>query len=146
LLSSSLRWIAGPIFVFSMIGKFQSEIIWAIFGHPEDKLKIRSETYNYGHVFSLREWLASKTYQTYFQMLDKDMATKTFQHIIINSIVDYLDSKGIATDDIKERRTQIFNSGVIVSGGTVNVQQLAVGAGASVKSRLAGAFSSTKSN
>jgi hypothetical protein len=141
---SPISWISGPISVFSMLGKFQSHIIWALFGHPEDKLKKRSETYNYGHVLSLREEWAAKTYQTYFQMLDKDMATKTFQHIIINSIVEYLDGKGIATEDIKERRTQIFNSGVIVSGGTVNAQQLAVGAGATVKSKIAGTFSSTK--
>lgn len=144
LLLSPVSWLSGPIFVFSMLGKLQSGIIWTLFGHPEDKLKKRTETYNYGHEFSLREGWASKSYQTYFQMLDKDMATKTFQHIIVNSIVDYLDGKGIATEDIKERRTQIFNSGVIVSGGTVNAQQLAVGSGATVKSKLAGAFSSTK--
>lgn len=144
LLRSPVGWLPGPLYVLSMLGKVQSHIVWALFGHPEDKLKKRTETYNYGHAFSLREGWASKTYQTYFQMLDKDMATKTCQHLIINAIVDYLDTKGIATDDIKERRTQIFNSGVIVSGGTVNAQQLAVGAGATVKSKLSGALSSTK--
>lgn len=144
LLLSPVGWLPGPYFVLSMLGKVQSNIVWALFGHPEDKLKTRTETYNYGHAFSLREEWASKTYQTYFQMVDKDMATKTCQHLIINAIVDYLDAKGIATDDIKERRTQIFNSGVIVSGGTVNAQQLAVGAGATVKSKLSDALSSTK--
>jgi hypothetical protein len=144
LLLSPVSWLHGPIFMFSMLGKIQSRIMWALFGHPEDKLKKRNETYNYGHAVSLREGWASKEYQTYFQMLDKDKATKVFQQTIINSIVDYLDTKGIATEDIKERRTQIFNSGVIVSGGTVNAQQLAVGDGAMVKSKLAGVFSSSK--
>jgi hypothetical protein len=144
LLLSPIGWLPGLIFMFSMFIKIQSSISWALFGHPEDKLKNRTENYNYGNAFSLREGWASKEYQTYFQMLDKDMATKTFQHIIINSIVDYLDIKGIATDDIKERRTQIFNSGVMVSGGTVNAHQLAVGTGATVKSKLSDAFSSTK--
>jgi len=144
LVASPISWLAGPIHAFSQLGRVQTMIAHALFGHPEDKLKARDETYNYGNVTSLRESFSSKTYQTYFQMLDKDMAAKTCQHIIINSIVDFLDTKGIATDEIKERRTQIFNSGVIVSGGTVTAQQLAVGSGASVKSTITKAMSRNK--
>jgi len=140
LLLSPFNWIVGLWSIFLMLSRTLSSGSWALFGHPEDKLKLRQEDYNYGQARSLREAWASKTYQSYFQLLDKDMVSKTCQHIIINSIVDFLDSKGIATDDIKERRTQIFNSGVMVSGGTVNAQQLAVGAGATAKSRISGAF------
>jgi hypothetical protein len=138
LLLSPFSWIAGLWSIFLKLNKTLSSGIWALFGHPEDKLKLRQEEYNYGQETSLREAWASKTYQSYFQLFDKDMISKTCQHIIINSIVEFLDSKGIATDDIKERRTQIFNSGVMVSGGTVNAQQLAVGTGAAVKSKISG--------
>lgn len=144
LMASPVSWLAGPLHVFMLLGRIKTTISWALFGHPEDKLKVRDETYNYGNETSLRESWAAKSYQTYFQMLDKDMASKTCQHIIINSIVDFLEAKGIATDDIKERRTQIFNSGVIVSGGTVTAQTLAVGSGASVKSKVVSAFSFNK--
>ncbi|MGC2165856.1 MAG: hypothetical protein WA632_07570 [Gallionella sp.] len=137
LLFSPVIWISGPTEVLTLIGKLQATIVTALFGHPEDKAKIRDETYNYGHRASLRQEFSSNNFQTYFQMLDRDMAEKTCQHIIVNSMVDFLSARGIATDDIKERRTQIFNSGVIVSGGTVNAQQLAVGAGASVRSKIA---------
>ena len=142
LLIAPVTWVRGPIFLLERSARLGSKAVRAIFGDPEDKLKARQETYNYGQSNSLRESWASNLYHTYFQMLDKDMISKTCQHIIINSIVEFLDGKGIATDDIKERRTQIFNSGVIVSGGVVNAQQLAVGKGATAKAKISNAFSS----
>jgi NAD-dependent DNA ligase len=42
----------------------------------------------------------------------------------------FLDDHGIDTSDIKDRGTQILNNGVIVSGGTVTAEGLAVGANA----------------
>ena len=36
---------------------------------------------------------------------------------------------GIETSDLKERQTTILNSGVIVQGGDVNAESLAVGSG-----------------
>ncbi|MGF6264379.1 hypothetical protein OKW49_005307 [Paraburkholderia youngii] len=134
---SPISWFAGIISIVGIILKTFEKIKYDLVGHPEDKLKIRNAAYNYGNVMSLREAWAAGNVNNYFQMLDKDMAAKTCQYIVINSIVDFLDQKGIATDDIKERRTQIFNSGVIVSGGTVNTQQLAVGSGSAIKNTVA---------
>lgn len=144
LIASPISWLAGPIQAVVLLGRAQTAIAHALFGHPEDKLKVQDETYNYGNVGSLRESFSVNTFHTYFQMLDKDMTVKTCQHVIVNSIVDFLDAHGIDTGDIKERRTQIFNSGVIVSGGTVTAQQLAVGSGASVASRISNAISRNK--
>lgn len=140
LVLAPFQWLYGPYYLLLEIGRFKSAVARALFGHPEDKLKAKHEGYNYGHYASLREEWASNTYQSYFQMLDKDMVSKTCEHVIINSIVDFLDEKGVATDDIKERRTQIFNSGVMVSGGVVNAQQLAVGANAKVKAKISKTF------
>lgn len=144
LIAAPLAWIRGPLLVIGTTARLWVKAAHAILGDPEDKLKVRQETYNYGQSTSLREEWASNQYHTYFQMLDKDMIGKTCQHIIINAIVDFLDGKGIATDDIKERRTQIFNSGVIVSGGVVNAQQMAVGKGATARVKISNAFSSLK--
>lgn len=139
-LKSIIVWIRGPLLLLHWIGNIQNEIAKAIFGDPEDKLKVRSSTYNYGHAVSLREAWSTPKYHRYFQMLDKDMTYKVSQHIVMNSIVDFLESKGVSTDDVKERRTTIFNTGVIVSGGTINADHMAVGKGAAIKTKVAQAF------
>lgn len=144
------KFFASPLSIWrgfgvliELVGRAQAKFMWALLGHPEDKRKRREETYNYGHSQSLREEAASAAFQTYFQVLDKDMTTKSYQSLIINTIVAVLDRKGICTDEIKERRTQIFNSGVIVSGGTVNANQLAVGTGATLTSKVGKALKAT---
>lgn len=143
-LMSWFTWLRGPALVLFVVARLRHKLSCALFGDPQDKAKKRQETYNYGQSTSLREGWASFLYHTYFQLLDKDMISKTCQHIIINGIVDFLESKGVATDDIKERRTQIFNSGVIVSGGVVNTQQMAVGKGARVKAQISNTLAAGK--
>lgn len=133
---SLYTWTLGPIMLFSWLGKIQEAIV----GDPENKLKRQNDTYNYGHTNSLRELWLTPDYQRYFQMVDNDLNYKVSQHIIVNSIVDYLESKGISTADIKERQTTILNSGVIVTGGTVNAGQMAVGKGAAFKNKVANAM------
>jgi hypothetical protein len=145
LLSPIIVW-SGLLLLLELAGRVQSELASALFGDPEVKRKRREETYNYGHAKSLREESAAASYQSYFQLLDKDMTTKAYQHLIINKIVDFLESKGICTDDIKERRTQIFNSGVMVSGGVVNANQMAVGTGAKFANKVSSALGAAKSS
>lgn len=132
LFKSLYSWVYGPLLLL----EFVSKIHIAIFGDPENKLKRKNETYNYGDINSLRESWSTNKYQRYFQMLDKDQNYKIVQHIIINSLVDYLKSKGISTEDIKERQTTIFNSGMIITGGTVQTNQMAVGIGAMLKNKI----------
>jgi len=144
LVVSPFSWLLSLWHLFAAAQRALQHLLRAVFGHPEDKIKSRTETYNYGNTSSLRESWASGSFQAYYEMQDREMAMKTCEHIIINAMVDYLDARGIATDDIKERRTQIFNSGVMVSGGTVNAQQMAVGTGANVKSKISKAVSSAK--
>lgn len=144
ILLSPFSWIAGSLQPLDAVSRALRFARWSILGNPEDKQKKRDVYYNYGHAKSFREMLASNTYQTYFQIIDKDRIAKTVQYITLNSIVEFLDAHGVATDEIKERRTQIFNSGVIVSGGVLNAQQLAVGSGA--KAKMSGVMSAFKSS
>jgi hypothetical protein len=44
--------------------------------------------------------------------------------------VTFLDEHDIDTSEIRERRALILNSGIIVQGGDVTAESLAVGAGA----------------
>jgi len=63
-------------------------------------------------------------------------------------LVEFLDDHNIDTSDLKERQTTILNSGVIVQGGDVNAESLAVGPGAeaikNVTKRVFGVKSETE--
>ena len=86
--------------------------------------------YDYGATRSLRESTAGTAWSAYFQKLDKEMHQKILQQQLIDTLIDFLDEKGVDTSELKERVMQVLNNGVIVSGGTINAQGLAVGAGA----------------
>jgi len=98
--------------------------------------KIIKETpnFNYGAVTSLREEASSPVYTQYFQKLDKEMYIKIIERQMIDSIVDFLDSKNIDTSDLKERRSEILNNGIIVSGGSIKATNLSVGKEAKINS------------
>jgi|UPI000645FB6A hypothetical protein len=132
-LAAPLAWLRGPMFLLVRLERLQAFLVEAVFGDREDKLKRRQPTYNYGQFTSLRESWASGLYHSYYQKLDQDMIYKSCQHVIVDAIVDFLGSKGISTDEIKARSSVIFNAGVMISGGVVNAQQIAVGDKATVK-------------
>ena len=93
----------------------------------EKRLKRESERYNYGYSMSLRETWTDGNYERYFQKLDKELYFKLIQQKLIDSITESLESRGISTEAIKERGTQILNSGVIVTGGKMKTETLNVG-------------------
>lgn len=122
-----LTWISAFKWASQIFGYLQE----AIFGEEEKKFKKENERYNYGYGQSLREIWAQSSYNRYFQKLDKDMYLKLVQQKLIDGITDSLESRGISTEMIKERSTQILNSGVIVTGGNIQAENFAVGKGAS---------------
>ncbi len=83
--------------------------------------------FNYGAINSVRELASSSEYNQYFQKLDKEMYLKIIQRQLIDSLVEFLEIKNIDISELKERRTAIFNNGVIVSGGSIKATNLSVG-------------------
>jgi hypothetical protein len=57
------------------------------------------------------------------------MYIKILERTILDAIIEFLDEHNIETSDIKQRQTTILNSGVIVHGGNVTAETLAVGEG-----------------
>lgn len=99
----------------------------------------RNLVFDYGAKISIRESATSTEYRRYFQKLDKEMNFKVIERQILDSIVEFLDSKNIDTSDLQNRQQWILNEGVIVSGGSIEAESLAVGKGAmSQISRLTG--------
>jgi hypothetical protein len=86
--------------------------------------------YNYGTDVTIREAAASDKFAHYFQKADGEFYRKVLDHQILGTIINFLDDHNIDTAEIKERRTVILNSGIIVQGGDVTAESLAVGVGA----------------
>lgn len=96
--------------------------------------RVRDEcNYNYGADTSLRESLSGLTLRHYFQRSDEDFNRKLIERNLLDEIAHFLEAHGVDSSDIRERRTTILNNGIIVNGGDVNANALAVGKGAKAK-------------
>jgi hypothetical protein len=89
--------------------------------------------HNYGALQSIRELGTENSWRVYFQKLDKEMHSKVIQQQMLDVLTAFLDEHGVDTSEIKDRGTHILNNGVIVSGGTISAEGLAVGQGAQAK-------------
>ncbi len=94
-----------------------------------------SPHYDYGAANSLRDQIADGSYARYYQKLDTDMIVKVLERQILESLVRFLDEHNIDSSDIESRQATILNRGVIVKGGELETQSLAVGANASASVR-----------
>lgn len=92
--------------------------------------------YNFGAPQSLRVQLMGDEFLHYFQKMDQQYYEKTVDKILLESLFDFLEDHGIDTADLKESQTAIFNSGVIVQGGDITAQSLAVGEKAKAKTNV----------
>lgn len=129
--------VAGPLLAllspFWVLLKIQEKLGELLSGAEERKRREmieRTPLFNYGAVTSLRQWLSSGEYGHYFQKMDGDLYNKLFEHEVLDSLVEFLDAHGVDTSELKERQTTILNNGVMVQGGDVKAESLAVGAGA----------------
>jgi hypothetical protein len=86
--------------------------------------------FDFGTGGSLRGKMSSSQYSHFFQRSDKEMYAKIVERTLLDSIVMFLDDHNIDTSDLKERQTTIINSGIIVQGGDVRAQAMAVGTAA----------------
>lgn len=86
--------------------------------------------YNYGALQSIRELGTANAWHVYFQKLDREMHSKVVQQQLLDVVVRFLEEHGIDTSQIRDRGSHILNNGVIVSGGTISAESLAVGEGA----------------
>jgi hypothetical protein len=104
--------------------------------------------YNFGWPASLRETWSSGSYERYFQMVDNDFQTMMIKETLLNSLIESLEARNICTKTLNEASTKIFNHGVMMTGGSLNAQSMAVGKGAAatINSLLGKAKSGNQSN
>ncbi len=115
--------------IFKVLG-YVNEVFSETFGGQEKatkKVVITSPDYDYGATTSIRESISQTLYSQHFQKLDKERYMKIIEKRIFNLICEFLDSKNIDTSEFKERETNILNQGVIVTGGNLSGENIAVG-------------------
>jgi hypothetical protein len=98
----------------------------------------RSPRYNYGAPKSMRVELMGTEFLHYFQKMDQQYYQKTVDKILLDTLINFLDDHGVDTTDLRDHQTAIFNTGVIVRGGDVTAQNLAVGTQARVETAILG--------
>jgi Ca2+/Na+ antiporter len=141
-LGESLTWVMKKA-AFSPLAA-----LWSVFtaaekvrefaGHEDAQLRkeILNRRYDYGAEPSVRVEMAGGAYANYFQRMDSDFYQKWFNRCIIDTIIDFLEAHGVDVSALKESRMTIINSGVLVQGGDVTAQNLAVGERATSKTSV----------
>jgi hypothetical protein len=94
---------------------------------PDSKRALADPTLDYGAAPSLREEATSGQYRRYFQKVDHDMHTKLIEKRMLDALNEFLDDHGIDTTSTREQQVNIINSGVMMSGGSLTADSLAVG-------------------
>ena len=87
-------------------------------------------SFDYGATTSIRQSGMSPNYRRYFQRLDREMYVKIAEQRLLDAIIQFLDEHNVDVSELVERQTTILNNGVMLSGGSIQAESLAVGTGA----------------
>jgi len=112
----------------------------------EEWLVSEKPVFDFGATHSARELASnSASYRRHSIRQDGHMLTKTLESAVLESLIGFLDAHRIDTSSLRERETAILNSGIIISGGTINAGSLAIGKGAkSIMRRVAAKAASVR--
>jgi hypothetical protein len=117
-------WLLSPFAVFSRFNRYRVNQRQYYINRRNIEA---NPAFNYGATDSLRERVSYPEYRRYFQKLDQDMYLKIIERQIIDNIKNFLESKKIDTSDFEDARSTILNYGVVVSGGSIEAKNFAVG-------------------
>jgi hypothetical protein len=121
--------VLSPLILFGRLNEALSETL----GGKERyrRRAIREDIlFDYGAGQGFRQAFSSGLFAHFFQKADGDFYVKVLEKVVLDSIIMFLDDRHVDTSDLRERQTLIMNSGIIVHGGDVTAESLAVGAGA----------------
>jgi hypothetical protein len=91
-------------------------------------------SYDFGAPPSVRQDQMSGSYRQFFQQLDRDMYVKVIEERLLESLVNYFDEHDIDTGALRQRSMTVMNNGVMMTGGSLQAENVAVGAKAQAKS------------
>lgn len=116
-----------PFAIFLLLGGLYQPLARWSQRRSNRRLIRENPMFDYGASTSIRELAASDLFNHYFQKLDKEMYLKLIERQILDSIINFLDAHNIDTSDLRAREETILNNGVIVTGGSVEAQNITVG-------------------
>ena len=122
--------IAPRLWIFSAVEPFKA--LLQPLGHQIQLMSIRRQIgmncrFDYGAANSIRQDACASLQRRYFDRLDADTHLKILERQILESMVEFLDARNINTTQFKKQQTTILNSGLIVTGGALTAESLAVG-------------------
>ncbi len=124
----------------SPIGWFLQEIELDTLGLGEaEQSKIKHNyRYDYGRAQSFRERWTDNRFYRYYQKLDQETYFSILGERVLDATADALEARGISVKKLREQSKTILNQGLIISGGNVNADNLAIGAKAAIKNLISG--------
>ncbi len=106
--------------------KQNAQFVW----HVLQLFYERGTPINYGNLATFREIAASPTHKNYYNSQDTLLIKNSIEKTIVDSIAELLDSKNIDSCFLREGLQSVVNQGVIMYGGNLEAEQVAVGKGA----------------
>ncbi|MET4040541.1 hypothetical protein ABIC03_002232 [Bradyrhizobium sp. RT6a] len=89
--------------------------------------------FNYGAADSTRREMMDEKFDHYSQKADLDFSVKAFDQTIVELIYKHMQDHGVDVSDLRNKVMTIYNSGIMVQGGDVTAQTMAVGQGATAQ-------------
>lgn len=83
--------------------------------------------FDYGETTTLREDVADTSLQTFYNSMDDEHLSKQVEKAFFSNLIQFLDSKNIDTSELSQQEATIINHGLIMSGGEVKADNIAVG-------------------
>jgi hypothetical protein len=122
--ATPVRTLAAPFNVVRTLARPLRR--WLVARRVRREIK-HDGAFDYGAPTSIRDAFKSPNFRQYFQKLDREMCAKVIERELFDCIVAFLDARDIDTTDLKERESTILNNGVIVTGGSIQAESMAVG-------------------
>jgi hypothetical protein len=138
-------FIAGALVSpFTVVGETYNLYAFATLWRSINKLKRdylksleTSPVFNYGSDESTRRTMMDEKFDHFSQKADLDFAIKAFDQTIVELICRYMESHGVDVSDLRNKVMTIYNSGIMVQGGDVTAQAMAVGQGSTAQTNAA---------
>jgi hypothetical protein len=129
------KWILSPVELLkSLLLPLQHQIELASIRKQIRK----NRSFDYGAISSIRQDASASIQRRYFDSLDANMHATIIERQILESTVEFLDRKNIDITELKKQQTFILNSGVFMTGGTLNAENVAVGDNAKAETTKGG--------
>ncbi|KND58318.1 hypothetical protein BVER_05201 [Candidatus Burkholderia verschuerenii] len=132
LLMGPLRCLVAIFSTYRHIGRALGIFFGA--SHRKRRTEIDAAAlFDYGATDSLRQSLSSDQYKSFFQKADADFYMKSLERTFLSAVLEFLEEHNVDVGDMRDKQSVIVNSGIIVHGGDVKADTLAVGEGAKTR-------------